>query len=610
MFDVLFTAATCLAFMAFVALVSYWKTRGEVADSKGYFLAGRGLTGLFIAGSLLLTNLSAEHLIGLNGNGYRANMSGMAWEVTAAVAIVIMAMYLLPRYLGGAFTTLPEFLASRYDSGVRTLAVLLFLAGYVLVTIPATLYCGALAVLQVFDIPSLFDITSERAVWILVWVVGAVGAAYAIFGGLKAVAVSDTLNGIGLLIIGMVVPLLALSALGQGDLWAGVQHVATTHSHKLNAIGGPGDSVPFGTIFTGMIYANLFYWGTNQYVIQRTLAAKDLREGQKGVLFSGFFKLAVPLIMMVPGVLAFHLYGPHLQPVDLAYPRLVNGVLPTAFSGLFLAVLLGAVFSTFNSLLNSAATMFTLDVYQPRASRELSDAELIRISKLFGLVVAVLSFFVSPLLMYASDGIFDVIRKFTGFFNIPLIAVVAVGLLAPRVSAKAAKVAIVFHLVTYYLLAWGVNDLWGREVITVNFIHLYFFLFWGEVGMMLLLSRLWPHTAQAAPPVPALNLTPWRWAPVTTVILVAAVLGLYLVFSPVGLAYAEGVVSPLFLPLVTLLALVSVVAAYVAHTKLYFWYEAYLARQYGQKGATMAPMTKVDEPVGRPPSLSRISSVP
>ena len=383
MSNVLFTLLSCMFFMGLVAWFSYLKTRGEVNDSTGYFLAGRGLTGMFIAGSLLLTNLSAEQLVGLNGASYGKNMTNMAWEVTAAFAITIMALYLLPKYLGGAFTTLPEFLSTRYDEGVRRYTVILFMLGYILVTIPSTLYSGALAILKLFDVPELLGISYGQSVWLIIWVVGIIGAIYAIFGGLKAVAVSDTINGIGLLVIGLLIPVLGFIALGNGSMVEGMKTIALTHPEKLNAIGGSDDSVPFGTIFTGMIFANLFYWGTNQYVIQRTLGAKSLSEGQKGVLYSGFFKLAIPLFMMIPGVIAFHLYGGNFESVDLAYPALVADLLPTYMSGFFLAVLLGAVFSSFNSLLNSAATMFALDIYKPTMNPNATDAQLIKISKIF-----------------------------------------------------------------------------------------------------------------------------------------------------------------------------------------------------------------------------------
>lgn len=304
-----YTIITCILFMAFVAWYSYRRTRNTISDSDGYFLAGRGLTGGFIAGSLVLTNLSAEQLVGLNGQSYNANMSNMAWEVTAGISVIILALVLLPRYIGGAFTTLPEFVNSRFDEGTRMMVTLLFMLGYTFVTIPSVLYSGAIAVLQLFDVPALLGMSLEQSMWIVIWVVGIIGAAYAIFGGLKAVAISDTLNGVGLLVIGLLIPLIGFHALGDGNMLAGMKTIATEEPEKLNAIGSSEDSVPFGTIFTGMIFANLFYWGTNQYVIQRTLGAKSLAEGQKGTLFTGFLKILVPFMMMIPGIIAYHLYG-------------------------------------------------------------------------------------------------------------------------------------------------------------------------------------------------------------------------------------------------------------------------------------------------------------
>lgn len=238
--------------MALVAYISYLKTRNEVGTKDGYFLAGRSLTGTFIAGSLLLTNLSAEQLIALNGSAYGFNLTSMAWEVTAGVAIILMALVFLPKYLKGAFTTLPEFLNSRFDDGVRRLSVVLFMLGYGLITGPAVLYSGALAVLQLFDIPTLFNITFGQALVFTVITIGVIGSLYAIFGGLKAVAISDTINGVGLLIVGILVPILGLILLGDGSIGDGLKIVTTTNTEKLNAIGGPDDPIPFGTIFTGI----------------------------------------------------------------------------------------------------------------------------------------------------------------------------------------------------------------------------------------------------------------------------------------------------------------------------------------------------------------------
>jgi len=550
--DLMQTIVSCIGFMGLVAFVSWWQTRGRVDTGAGYFLAGRGLGATFIAGSLLLTNLSAEQLIGLNGSAYGYNLSSMGWEVTAALATVLMAFFFLPRYLAGAFTTLPEFLSARFDEGVRRMTVVLFMLGYGLVTIPSVLYSGSIAVLKLFDIPELLQLDYGTSLVLTIMVIGALGASYAILGGLRAVAVSDTLNGVGLLIVGVAVPWLGLQTLGKGSAGAGLDIMLTNETQKLNAIGGPTDPTPFATLFTGMIFANLFYWCTNQYVIQRTLAARSLAEGQKGVLLSGFFKVLVPLMMMIPGVVAYHLYGPELQSIDLAYPQLVRDVLPVYAAGFFLAVLLGAVLSSFNSLINSAATLFCIDVYQPWMRRAVPDAEIVRVAKRVGLIMTLFSLLVAPLLQFAADGLWQVIRIFTGFYNIPMVAIVLIGLFTQRVPALAAKVVIAFHIITY-----GAFQFLLKDFLPVHFLHLYAILFVLEVMIMLAIGYWHPRT-EALPVRQAaeVDLTPWAYAQPCAGTLLSCVVVLYLIFSPIGLVgTGSSLLAPLLLSLLALNAL-------------------------------------------------------
>jgi SSS family solute:Na+ symporter len=547
--DFITVALTCALFMGGVAWFSYKKARATTSDSEGYFLAGRGLSAPFIAGSLLLTNLSAEQLIGLNGSAYGFNMSAMGWEVTAAVATIAMAFFFLPRYLAGGFTTLPQFLADRYDDDVRRLSVILFLLGYGLVTIPSVLYAGSVAVLKLFDIPEFLGLSYGSSLVLTVIVIGSVGALYAVLGGLKAVAVSDTLNGLGLLIVGIAVPLLGLHLLG-GDIASGVHIVTSTDVDKLNAIGDQDDPTPFGTLFTGMVFANLFYWCSNQYVIQRTLAAKSFSEGQKGVLLSGYFKVLVPFLMMVPGVIAYHLYGSGLDSIDLAYPQLVKDTLPTWALGFFLAVLLGAVFSSFNSLINSSATMLTLDVIQPLARQPIEDARLVSIAKISSIGIAAVSLGIAPLLQFAPEGLWQIIRIFSGFYNIPIIAVVLVGMLTTRVPALAVKVAIGFHLIAYALLQFVFKD-----VVNIHFLHLYAILFASEVAILLLIGHLRPAQARSTTRSAPVDMTPWVFAKACSFSLFSCVVLLYMIFSPLGLAGGSG---GLFKTLTALLVVINV----------------------------------------------------
>jgi len=563
---VIYTLASCIFFMAIVAFISYQKTKGEVDTKDGYFLAGRGLTGIFIAGSMVLTNLSAEQLIGLNGSAYGYNMSSMAWEVTAGIATIVMALVFLPKYLSGAFSTLPEFLSDRFDDGVRRLTVVLFLVGYGLITIPSVLYAGSIAVLQLFDVPALLNLSYSSSLVITIVAVGVIGSIYAVFGGLKAVAVSDTINGVGLLIIGITVPIFGFAALGDGSVSAGINQVLSTHTEKLNAIGAPSDPTPFGTIFTGMIFANLFYWGTNQYVIQRTLGAKNLAEGQKGVLYTGYFKLLVPFMMMLPGVIAFHLYGGELQSIDLAFPYLVKNVLPVYMSGFFLAVLLGAVFSSFNSLLQSAATLFVLDIYKPMQKTAVSDEKLIKVAKIASVIIALFSFAAAPLLQYAPEGIFQIIRIFTGFYNIPVIAVVLVGLFTKRVPGIAATIAIVFHIIAYGLLQFVIK-------VDINFLHIYAILFFIEVSIMLTigywkpLEKSWHYQHKDR-----VDMTPWAYALPTAITLFSGIVMLYVLFSPIGLV---GGLSSLFWPVIIAVLISNIALCFIS---VKYWRSKYSER--------------------------------
>ncbi len=426
------------------------------------------------------------------------------------------------------------------------------MVGYGLVTILGVLYSGSIAVLQLFDVPGLLSVSYSQGLLITIISIGCLGAMYAIFGGLRAVAVSDTLNGLGLLIIGIAVPVLGLATLGEGDVGRGLEIVVSTDTQKLNAIGSADDPTPFGTLFTGMIFANLFYWCTNQYVIQRTLAARNLAEGQKGVLFSGFFKVLVPFLMMIPGVIAFHLYGEGMASIDLAYPQLIRDVLPVYATGFFLAVLLGAVFSSFNSLLNSAATLFCLDVYSPLKNDKVSDEQMLKVAKIASVVIALFSFIVAPLLQYAPEGLWQIIRIFTGFYNIPVIAIVVIGLFTRHVPALGPKIIIVFHIVAYGLFQFILND-----YINIHFLHLYAILFFTEIGIMLLIGYLKPREAEwTFHKREVIELTPWLFGIPCATTLLSCVVGLYLLFSPIGLVNG---ISAAFLPLISVIVLINVI---------------------------------------------------
>jgi len=325
-----------VGFTLAVAVISYLATRTtNEQSSDGYFLGGRSLTAGVIAGSLLLTNLSTEQIVGLNGSAYDSGLSVMAWETLAAITMVVTAIFLLPRYLKGGLTTVPQFLATRFDVQTKSITSALFLTGYVVVLLPVILYSGSVAISGMFNIPELLGVSHTTSIWICVWGIGIIGSIYAVFGGLKAVAVSDSINAIGLLIGGLLIPIFGLLLIGDGSISDGFTELISSNPEKFKSMGSETDPVPFHTLFTGMMLIQLFYWGTNQQIIQRALAAKNLVEGQKGLLLAAFIKILGPIIVVLPGLIAYHVFEGGLDVADQAYPKLVAEVLPKGLIGFF-----------------------------------------------------------------------------------------------------------------------------------------------------------------------------------------------------------------------------------------------------------------------------------
>lgn len=515
-----------------IAFISWLKTKGEENSAKGYFLAGRGLTATVIGFSMVLTSLSTEQLVGVNASSYVSNFSIIAWTVQSVIPLCVLAMYLLPRYLKGGFTTIPEFFEERYDKQTRRIMSLLFLVAYTFIMIPGALYSGAIAFTQIFDVQSMFEISFNAALWLLVWVIGIVGGIYAIFGGLKAVAVSDTLNGFALIIGGAMIPFFALKYLGNGSMIKGAEIVTNTHIQKLTSWGAANDPVPWTTIFTGILIVNFFYWTTNQAIIQRSLAAKSLAEGQKGILYAGVFLLFLPFILNLPGVVSFHIFGDSLKNIDLAYPTLVAKVLPKPLLGFFTACLFGAILSTFNSFINSAATLFCYDIYRPVFNKNISDEELIKVAKIVGTIIAIISMVIAPLLQYGTGGLFLILKRFAGFFNIPIVALVAVGFLNKTISGKAARIVVLLHVILYYSLVWIFK-------VQINFTHVMGGLFIFDIVAMYILGIFFKRET---PYVPSpknksnVDLTAWKYVREFSALLIIGLCYLYTVLSPIGLA--------------------------------------------------------------------------
>ncbi len=522
---------TFIGFTLLVGVIAYLKSKKtNEQSSDGYFLAGRSLTGVVIAGSLLLTNLSTEQIVGLNGAAFKEGVLVMAWEVLAAIAMVITAIFLLPRYLKGGITTLPQFLERRYDKTTKAITSILFLSGYAIILLPIVLYSGSLAINSMFDVPELLGVSKNVALWITVWSIGIVGSIYAIFGGLKAVAVSDTINAVGLLIGGMLIPIFGLLAVGDGSISDGISTLMASNPEKFNSLGGPDSSIPLGTIFTGMMLVNLFYWGTNQAIIQRALGAKSLKEGQKGLVYASFIKILAPLMVVLPGIIAFHMFGNTLENPDEAYPMLVTEVLPAAWVGFFAAVLFGAILSSFNSALNSSVTLFGFDIYKEYFKKEASESEVVRAGKKFGTLLAIVSMLIAPLLIYASDGLFDYLQKINGIYSIPILTIIVVGYLTKNVPAIAAKVAIISGSALYII--YVLLDSFVLEDAFPHFLHVMAFLFVFNVLIMLIIARVKPREeAYIQQYTKQVEIVPWQHVNKMGIAICIIVLSIYIYFA-------------------------------------------------------------------------------
>ena len=520
-------------FTALVAVIAYLATRKtDDTSSDGYFLGGRSLTAVVIAGSLLLTNLSTEQLVGLNGQAFSEGILVMAWETLAAIAMVITAVFLLPRYLKGGITTVPTFLERRYDKTTKAITSGLFLTGYVVVFLPIVLYSGSLALSSMFDIPELFGVSKNTALWICVFGIGIIGSIYAIFGGLKAVAVSDTINAIGLIVGGVLIPVFGLIEIGSGSFTQGIQVLTTSYPEKLNAIGSNSSSIPFATLFTGMMLVQLFYWGTNQAIIQRALGAKDLKEGQKGLLLGSFFKMLGPIIVVLPGIIAFHLFGDSLANPDEAYPELVKKVLPLSLIGFFAAVLFGAILSSFNSALNSSVTLFGIDIYKEYIHKEASEKQVVRAGKYFGVLLAVLAMFVAPFIANAPDGLFGYLQEVNGCYSIPILTIIIVGYCTKRVPAIAAKIAIISGVVLYSISQFILKPYIVGADQYPHFLHVMAILFVLNVLIMLIIGRLFPrNTPYQQAFSEQVDITPWRYTKLVGLFICVLVIGIFIYFS-------------------------------------------------------------------------------
>lgn len=431
--------------------LAQWVSRekqGHKKSASDYFLASKALPWWAIGASLIAANISAEQIIGMSGSGYAIGLAIASYEWMAAVTLLIVGKFFLPVFLRNRIYTMPQFLEQRYGHRIRTLMAVFWLGLYVFVNLTSILWLGSIAVSQVTGIDPMAALV----------LLGAFALAYQLYGGLKAVALTDIVQVCLLVLGGLSVAFLTLSRIGDGDLIAGYRELVAAHPGHFEMILSkdnpfykdlPGISVLVG----GMWIMNISYWGFNQYIIQRALAAKDLGEAQKGVIFAAFLKLLMPLVVVVPGIAAVVL-APDLAKPDQAYPTMMD-LLPTGVLGLVFAALVAAIVASLASKINSIATIFTLDFYAKRARND-DQAHLVRVGRIAAAVAVLLAILSARPLLGSFDQAFQYIQEYTGFFTPGIVVIFVLGLFWKRANEAGALAAAVssFVLSIVLKLAW------------------------------------------------------------------------------------------------------------------------------------------------------------
>ena len=449
--------------ISIVGGLTWWRTRSAHIRSQNedreYFLAGGSLTWIYVAGSITITNLGTEQLVGANGN----QMLLLAWwELAAVFGLIILALVFVPIYYRYQCVTTTELLERRYnDDRIRTMISTLFMFGYLFISMPSALYTGALFLRSLFGI----DISLVA----LGCGIAALGAGYGVLGGLRAVAISETFSGASLLVICLVIVFLALKAIGFD--FTGIP------AERLTLIGDGNSPIPWHTLLTGMIFIQIFYWSTNQAITQRAMASPTVREAQKGVLAAAVIRLmVVPAIVVLPGIVAYKLFG---NIHDAAFGRLVGHVLPPWLAGTFAAILVTSVATHFVAILNSAAALYVCDIHQKYVN---FDADVKRLN--IGVSAVFIAVAIALIPLYANAlSIINLLQELNGLLSMPILSAFIVGLLFRNVDARAAIAAVLFGISLYAFFTF-VHAPFG-----LHYIHLIFVTLWLSIGFSLAVNR-------------------------------------------------------------------------------------------------------------------------
>jgi len=522
-----------LFFTLLVIVISWLKTRKQrQRTAEDHFLGSRGMGFIMTGGALFLSNISSNQFIGENELVYKNNMSVMAWGLTSVFAMLVVAEFFIPVYLRiGAITT-ADFLEKRYDHATKRLVSVFMLVGYLINLLPPVLYGGAVAFNGIFHLTDILHISYWETICLLAAAIGCTGAIYCIRGGLKAIAISDTVLSVGMLIAGLLLPYFGFKYLGKGSIAQGIETVLHSHKEHLNAIGSARDAIPFSTVFTGMLLINLHYWGTEQFIVQQALASKSLKASQKGIALACVGKIICPLFLNIPGLIAVHLYATMPNTADV-FPRIARDTLPPVFSGLIAAVVFGAALCTFNGGLNSVSTLFIMNLYKPwmkAKDRQVSDRQLLRVSRVFQIFVTLLAISIAPFIYFAKDGFYTYLQKVAGLFSLPVFTILIVGFVTKKVPPIAAKTGLLFFIAAYCMTQFVFT-------VPLHFLHLLAILFVVTTLFMLLIGRLYPMDKPYKMVYsPVVDMQPWKRRHVIGAVLIGCVVAIYILFSPWGLA--------------------------------------------------------------------------
>jgi len=432
--DIIVFAAYCCLIISLGLYVSRRK-KGTEATSSDYFLAGRTLPWWAIGASVIASNISAEQFIGMSGSGFAIGLGIASYEWVGALGLLVVGKFFLPIFLKKEIFTMPQFLEMRFDNRVRTSLAVFWLLVYVFVNLTSVLYLGALVLQTILNI---------KLFWAIIFL-AMFSATYSVYGGLKAVAWTDVVQVVFLTIGGLVTTVLVLGAIGEGDgILAGFRNMVQAAPDKFDMILTkdheyykylPG----IGGLVGGMWMANLYYFGCNQYIIQRALAAKSIREAQRGVAFAGFLKLLLPVLVVVPGIAAFVL-GADIERSDDAYPWLLDNFIGTGMKGLVSAALIAAIVSSLSSMANSTSTIFTMDIYRTFINKDAAERQMVRVGRLTALIALGIAVVIAPQLRNL-DQAFQFIQDFTGYVTPGVVAIFLAGMFWKRSTANAALLA-------------------------------------------------------------------------------------------------------------------------------------------------------------------------